>query len=139
VLGGLRWRLAGWVALVVLVFSGITFVVVYRGTGTQLRHQIDQEVAGDASDLAHMLTSAGARSPGRVAGVANRYIRGQPFSASSTLLFALVAGAGTSTNRPELFGGRRPDNGETLAEQRQENRLGQRLLTARDGYSTLPP
>jgi two-component system, OmpR family, sensor kinase len=136
-LSGLRWRLAGWVAFVVLVFSGITFVVVYRGTGTQLRQQIDQEITGDADDLGHVLTSAGVRSPSRLATIANRYVRAQLFSASSTLLFALVPGAGTSTNRPELFGGRLPDNSETLAEQRQENRLGNRLLTARDGYSTL--
>jgi len=43
---GLRWRLVAWVAVVVLICTGITFVAVYRGTGTQLRHQIDQELAG---------------------------------------------------------------------------------------------
>ncbi len=45
---GLRWRLAAWIALVVEAFSAITFVVVYRDTGTQLRHQIDREIAGDS-------------------------------------------------------------------------------------------
>ena len=34
---GLRWRLAGWVALVTLLCTGIAFVAVYSGTGTQLR------------------------------------------------------------------------------------------------------
>ncbi len=135
--GGLRWRLAAWVALVVLISSVITFVAVYRGTATQLRDQIDQEITGDAGELAHALGAAGVRAPRQVAAVANRYVRGQPFSASSTLLFALVPGAATATNRPELFGARLPDNGETAAEQAQENRLGHRLLTARDGYSTL--
>jgi two-component system, OmpR family, sensor kinase len=53
------------------------------------------------------------------------------------LLFASVAGAGTSTNQPELLGLAAADNGETVAEQDQENRLAHRLLTARDGYSTL--
>ena len=33
----------------------ITFVAVYRGTGSQLRHQIDQEIAGDAREFAHTL------------------------------------------------------------------------------------
>ena len=50
-------------------------------------------------------------------------MRDQPFSASSTLLFAIVPGAGTSTNRPELFAHAEPDDGETAAEQAQENRL----------------
>ncbi len=134
---GLRWRLAGWVALVVLLSSGITFVVVYHGTGSQLRHQIDREIEGDTAELAHVLRTAGARSPAKVASAASSYIRGQPFSASSTLLFALIPGAKTSTNRPELFGSERPDNRETPAEQAQENRLAHGLLVARDGYSTL--
>jgi two-component system, OmpR family, sensor kinase len=134
---GLRWRLAGWVALVTLICTGIAFAVVYRGTGTQLRHQIDQEIAGDASELSHNLALADGRSPGRVAAAAKRYVRDQPFSASSTLLFAIVPGAGTSTNRPELFARAKPDNGETANEQDEENRLSEQLLTVPDGYATL--
>jgi signal transduction histidine kinase len=136
-LGGLRWRLAAWVALVVMLSSGITFVAVYRGTRTQLNHQIDREIEGDTGELAQALTAAHVHSPRALAAVASRYIGGQPFSASSTLLFALIPGAHTSTNRPELFGDGRPDNGETAAEQDQENRLAHRLLSAGAGYSTL--
>ena len=44
---------------------------------------------------------------------------------------------GTSTNRPELFGNPEPDNGESAAEQAQENRLSRGLLSAPAGYSTL--
>jgi len=134
---GLRWRLAGWVAVVVLISTGITFVTVYRGTGTQLRHQIDRELAGDASELSHTLASSDDRRPAQVAQRATRYVRAQPFSASSTLLFVIVPGAGTSTNRPELFAHATPDNGETPATQAQENRLSQQLVSAHDGYSTL--
>ncbi len=134
---GLRWRLAAWVALVVLLSSGITFVVVYRGTASQLRKQIDQEIEGDSGELAQALKSSGVRTPAGVSAAAARYIRAQPFSASSTLLFALVPGAPTSTNRPELFGNPAPDNGESAGEQAQENRLSRRLLHAGPGYSTL--
>jgi two-component system, OmpR family, sensor kinase len=134
---GLRWRLAAWIALVVLVCTGITFVAVYRGTGAQLRNQIDREVSGDATDLARNLTLSEDRAPKEVAEAAARYIRGQPFSASSTLLFAIVPRGGTSTNRPELFAGAKPDRGETAAQQAAENRLSTRLLSAGEGYSTL--
>jgi signal transduction histidine kinase len=134
---GLRWRLAGWVAVVVLACIGIAFVAVYRGTGTQVRHQIDSEIAGDASEFAHSLTLAHPHSPQQVAQAATRYVRGQPFSASSTLLFTLVPGAPTSTNNPELFEDGPPDNGETVAAQDHENRLAARLLTVGEGYSTL--
>jgi two-component system OmpR family sensor kinase len=135
---GLRWRLAGWVALVTLICTGIAFVAVYRGTGTQLRHQIDQEIEGDSGELAHNLALAKARTSRQLSEAATRYVRGQPFSASSTLLFAVVPGAGTSTNRTELFSrSGAPDNGETAAEQIQEDGLSAQLLTAGDGYSTL--
>jgi signal transduction histidine kinase len=133
---GLRWRLAGWVALVTLLCTGITFIAIYRGTGTQLRHQIDQELGGDASELSHNLAVANARTAGQLSRAATRYIRDQPFKASSTLLFAVVPGAGTSTNRPELFASS-PDNGETAATQTHEDRLSGRLMTAPNGYSTV--
>jgi signal transduction histidine kinase len=134
---GLRWRLAGWVTLVTLGCTAIVFVAVYRGTGDQLRHQIDSEIAGDSAELAHNLLLARAHTPRELARAATRYIHAQPFSASSTLLFALIPGQAPSTNRPELFGYQVADNDETRAEQEQENRLSARLPVARDGYSTL--
>lgn len=134
---GLRWRLGAWVALVVLVSSAVTFVVVYRGTGSELRHQIDQEIHGDASELSHALSASDDVQPKQVAQRATRYIRAQPFSASSTLLFAIVSGARTSSNRPELFTHAKADHGETVTEQAAENRLAAKLRTVRDGYSTL--
>ncbi len=110
----LRWRLAGWVALVVIASPAITFVAVYRGTGTQLRHQIDSEISGDADELARMRSPPRSRArSGSCATRPPRYIREQPFRASSTLLFVTIPGAGTVTNRPELFGSAKPDNGET--------------------------
>ena len=55
---GLRWRLAAWVAAVVLVCTGITFVAVYRGTGAQLRNQIDREVAGEHFHVDNVIVAA---------------------------------------------------------------------------------
>ena len=133
----LRWRLAAWVTLVTLLCTGIAFVAVYGGTGTQLRHQIDNEISGDARGFADNLALTRGGSPRQVADAARHYVADQPFSASSTLLFALIPGAATSTNRPELFGRATPDEGESEAEQEQENRLSARLLTAGDGYSTV--
>ena len=133
---GLRWRLAGWVALVVLVCTALAFFAVYRGTGTQVRGQIDAEIAGDLADFSHDLALARSRSPAQLLRAADRYVRGRPFSASSTLLFAIVPGAGVATNRPELLRAGPPDEGETLAEQDQENALARKLLAAGEGYAT---
>jgi two-component system OmpR family sensor kinase len=136
--GGLRWRLAGWFVLVTLLCTAIVFVAVYRGTGSQLRGQIDHDLVGDAAELAHNLMAANAHTPREASAAASRYISAQPFSASSTLLFVLVPGAGTSTNRPELFGNPPPDDGETVAAQDQENRMSAQLVVVPDGYTTLP-
>ncbi len=133
---GLRGRLAGWVALVILLCTGISFVAVYRGTGTQLRDQIDTELGGDAGELARSLALARPHSPQAAYRASNRYVRSQPFAATSTLLFTITPGARTSTNRPELFTAEAPDNGETAAQQAEENRLSERLGSASPGYST---
>jgi two-component system, OmpR family, sensor kinase len=135
--GGLRWRLTAWVAVVMLLFAAVIFVAVYRGTATQLRHQIDRALAGDASEFSHNLKLQDEDSPHALAAAATRYVNDQPFGASSTLLFAIIPGAGTSTNQPELLGNAAPDNDETPAEQDQENRLAHRVLSVHDGYSTV--
>jgi two-component system OmpR family sensor kinase len=135
--GGLRWRLTAWVAVVMLLFAAVIFVAVYRGTGTQLRQQIDRGLAGDAGEFSHNLKLLDEDSPQALAAAATRYVHDQPFGASSTLLFAVIPGVGTSTNQPELLGNTAPDNDETPAEQDQENLLAHRVLTAHDGYSTV--
>jgi two-component system OmpR family sensor kinase len=134
---GLRWRLAGWVMLVVLLCTGISFVAVYRGTGTQVRQQIDKELAGDAGDLYHDIVRSHPTTAKHATQAAGEYVRDQSFAASSTVLFVLIPGEATNTNRPELFTQAAPDNGETLAEQSQENELSRNVLRRPDGYATL--
>jgi two-component system OmpR family sensor kinase len=135
---GLRWRLAGWMALVVLICGAISFVAVYHGTGSQLRRQIDTEIAGNASELAKSLKLARPRTARATYEASSRYVSAQPFAAASTLLFSVTPGARTSSNRQELFTKERPDNHETATQQDSENRLSMRLLRSPLGYSTLP-
>jgi two-component system OmpR family sensor kinase len=143
----LRWRLSAWVAAVVLICTAVSFLAVYHGTGTQLRHQVDREIAGDLDEFARAV-SVTDRRPHGAAAAARGYVLGQPFSASSTLQFAIVTSAGRTTkgrgggtetvaNRPELFGQVNSDHSESAFEQAKENRLSHQLLTVHDGYSTL--
>ena len=134
---GLRWRIAAWAAIVILLCLGVAFVAVYRGTGSQLRGQIDSEVKGDINDMQHSLRGSGGSSAADLSQAATQYVRSRPFSSSSTLMFATVQGLGTSTNRPELFRAERPDNGENRSQQERENRLSRQLLAAPTGFSTL--
>lgn len=119
---GLRWRLATWLTLVTLLCTALVFVVVYRGTASQLRHQIDQEIRADSSELVGNIAPVRARTPGGVAATSGRYVRDRSFSASSIMVFVRVPGAPLSTNRPELFA---------------QNRSSAPILTAEEGYSTV--
>lgn len=134
--GSLRWRLTGWVAGVLLVSAAVMFVVVYHHAGDQLRAQIDRDVTGDTSQLTQSLVALAGETPRQIATAAGRYVHGQPFRATSTLLFVLVPGAGTVSNHPDLFGGSSPDDREAAAEQAREDALGRELLIPRLGYTT---
>ncbi len=132
---GLRWRLTAWVAAVLLIASGVVFAVVYINTGTQIRSQIDRDIAGDAAQLEQAVTPLAGRTPKQIAAAANRYVTAQPFSGTSTVLFVLVPGQPTVSNHPEVFGGSRPEDGETAAEQAREDLTGENLRRPRLGYS----
>ena len=118
-----------------LVAAAATFVVVYNTTGSQLRGDIDHDLADDTSQLSQALAPLRGATAEQIVAAAGRYVSAQPYSATSTLLFALVPGASHASNHPELFGAPRPDEGETAVQQARENQAGRRLLVPRLGYS----
>jgi signal transduction histidine kinase len=132
--GGLRWRLTAWVAAIMLLSITAIFIVVYRDTGGELRGQIDRDIASDASQLAQSLTTQRG-SAADIAAAAGRYVRAQPYRATSTLLFVIVPGAETVSSHPELFGASTPDDGESAAQRARENADGRGLRVPRLGYS----
>jgi two-component system, OmpR family, sensor kinase len=134
----LRWRLALSVALLIAISFAITFAAVYRGTGSSLSHQIDREIAGDSGAFSSMLAGTTLHTPAQVQAAAERYARDQPYTGSSTLLFALVPGVAPATNQPELFDlHAHPDTGETQGEQERENVSAAKLQNPAFGYSKL--
>ena len=105
----LRWRLTLWVGGVLLISAALMFVAIYRATGDKLRAQIDRDIAGDARQLEQSLAPFAGQPPSDIALAATRYMDAQPFNATSTLLFVLVPGAGTSLKgRPSASKRSRP-------------------------------
>jgi two-component system OmpR family sensor kinase len=133
---GLRWRLTAWVAGVMIISAAAVFVVVYKNTGSQLRAQVDRDLSGDTAQLTQAVRSLSGRSTAQIAAAASRYIRSQPYSATSTILFAVAPGAPIATNHPEVFGSSPGDLGESRADQAPESAAERRLLAPHDGYST---
>ena len=128
--------MTAWVAGVMVVSAAVVFLVVYQDTGVQLKSEIDQDISGDTIQLLQSVDTLSGQSPARITSAAARYIRAQPYNATSTLLFVLMPGGQHVSNHPELFGGGAPDEGETGAEQAVENVEGRKLLVPHLGYST---
>ncbi|MGH2857345.1 MAG: sensor histidine kinase [Solirubrobacteraceae bacterium] len=133
---GLRWRLVAWVTGVLVAVSAVTLAVVYEQTGTDLRAQVDHDVHGDVTQLSQAVAAMRKEPPDRLAAQIAAYLRAQPFSGASSLLFAVIPGHGTVSNHPELLGGGPPDDGENTGQQRRENALGVGLLSGPTGLST---
>jgi two-component system OmpR family sensor kinase len=133
---GLRWRLTAWVAGVLLVSAAVVFFVVYNDTGSQLKGEIDRDISGDTGQLLQSLQPLRNQGSSRISAAATRYVHGQPYSATSTLLFVLMPGVGTTSNHPEVFGGREAQPGESENDQRIENAEGRALRVPHLGYST---
>jgi two-component system OmpR family sensor kinase len=130
--------LTAWVAGVLVVLAAVVFLVVYQDTGSQLQDEIDRDISGDTSQMVQSLQTLHGKSAARIRAAATVYVRAQSFTATSTILFVLMPGAATASNHPELFGARRPEEGETEAEQLVENAEGRRLEVPRLGYSVAP-
>src|SRR5450755_3639585 len=94
----LRWRLTAWVAGVMLVSAAVIFLVIYQDTGVQLRSQIERDLTGDIGQQAQSVSVLAGKTPAQAAAAARRYVRAQPYRATSTLLFVAVPGARTVSN-----------------------------------------
>jgi signal transduction histidine kinase len=133
----LRWRLvAGFVAAMLVVLA-VVFVLVYEQTGSQLRAQTDSDVSGDVTQLAEAARALRAGSAAVLARRLEGYVRAQPYSSTSSLLFAIVAGRRAISNHPELLSiNANPDQHESAAEQASESAESRALRTGPTGQRT---
>jgi two-component system, OmpR family, sensor kinase len=133
----LRWRLvAGFVATMLVVLA-VVFVLVYEQTGSQLRAQTDSDVRGDVTQLAEAARALRAGSAGELARRLEGYVRAQPYSSTSSLLFAIVAGRRAISNHPELLSiDANPDQRESVAEQARESAESRALRAGPTGQRT---
>lgn len=120
-----------------LITLAVTFIVVYRDTGSQMRTDEDNDVRSDATQLARAMGQSHIDSPTQLLARARAYAGARTYGSSESVLFAIVPGTGATSDYPELFGGP-PDHGETQAEQNRENGVGHELAVPKPGYATQP-
>ena len=131
---GLRAQLTALVAAVMLAAIVVIFILVYTGTGRELRQQIDRDVAGDTGQLAQAIADAPPR-PVAVLQVARTYLRAQPYGSNAALLFVVIPGTGAAFNHPEIVGPSDADGGEHVENERAERGLAARLMVPRLSWS----
>jgi signal transduction histidine kinase len=119
-----------------VISFGAIFFFVYRDTGSQVRSQIERDIADDVTQLGQALRPASGGTPAQIAAAATRYAQAQPYTANPTLLFVLVPGQRPASNHPEVFSSRGPEPGEKPGEQVTENAQSRYLRIPHRGYFT---
>jgi heavy metal sensor kinase len=125
----LRWRLSLALCGVLVLAFVVTFVVVYGEVDSRLRGEIDRTLQAQSAAFTAAVTR-----PGQVVGAATvsararRYVHTQPFSSSSTLLYAIVPGEPITSNHPELL--------DTVAEPPDVTAFARALRSSPPGFST---
>jgi signal transduction histidine kinase len=136
---GLRARLIALIAALLIAALAVTGILVYRGTGAQVRQAVDADLRDDAAAFSGSAIPRGARSPAQVAASARRYLSTQPgFGAKARLFVVRVTGGPVLTNRPELtIGPAAGGESEPAAVQARENAGAAALRSAPPGLATL--
>jgi two-component system OmpR family sensor kinase len=133
---GLRARLTVSIAAILVVAVGVTFLVIYRGTGSTLRARVDTELREELAAFARQGLGQ-AQSPRALAAAGRRYVATQSFGPSARLLILTLADGRIATNDPELLGLKRDLDREDSQTQGREKLETRRLLAAPSGFSTL--
>jgi len=133
---GLRARLAIAIAVILVAALGTAFVATYRGTGTQVQAQIDQDLRQEATAFEQKIPVFRVTRR-RVTRAAQRYIADQiTFTVTPRLYVVRVAGGGMVTNQPEL----NPDTtalGRDVAGPQRESPEVRAVRTAALGFSDI--
>ena len=133
---GLRVRLTVSIAAILVLAVGVTFLVIYRGTGSTLRAQVDSELREEVAAFDRQGLGQ-AQDVGALAAAGRRYMATQAFGPSARLLILKLSDGRIVTNDPELLGLNRDLEREDPQTQQRENRQARLLLAAPTGFSTV--
>ncbi|HSD79801.1 MAG TPA: HAMP domain-containing sensor histidine kinase [Solirubrobacteraceae bacterium] len=100
---GLRAQLALAIALITTLALGLSFVAVYRGTGSRLQDRIDTDLRTQAAEWEQLRATADLGSPAGVGSTARRFISAQRYHPASRVFIVDVAGGAPVSNQPRIL------------------------------------
>ncbi len=113
--GGLRAQLALAIALITALALGLTFLAVYRGTGSRLRDRIDEDLRTQVAEWEQLRAGADLSTPAAVERTARRFIAAQRYHPASRIFVIDVAGGTPVTNQPRILQRELEDDDEAQA------------------------
>jgi two-component system, OmpR family, sensor kinase len=132
----LRARLTLSIAGILVLALAIAFATTYRGTGTQVQHEIDQELRQDVANFSQQAIPRSATTPAEVERGARRYLLQQITFGEAARIFIVHVVGGTTLTRPAIAGLGEP--AATLAHRLPvEPREAVVLRNLRSGYTTV--
>ncbi len=130
---GFRGRLAASIFLILLVALGATFAAVYRGTGSDLRRRIDDDLTSETAAISQQIQAVAPSGQDAVRARANELVASRTFGPTAQVVAISVPGAGVATSQPELLGfAGQDEEGEDSA---AEEGNGVRILSAPPGFA----
>jgi two-component system, OmpR family, sensor kinase len=91
------------IAAVSMCAIGVTFVLLYRGTGARLRAQVDSQLRTQADEWRQALARTPVSDPAGLRRVADRFIAGQSYHSESQVVVVQTAAGDTATNDQEVL------------------------------------
>ena len=101
--GGLRARLAVAIALITALALGLTFLAVYRGTGSRLRDRIDEDLRTQVAEWDQLRAGTDLSTPAAVEQTARRFLDAQRYHPAARIFIIDVAGGTPVTNQPRIL------------------------------------
>lgn len=101
---GLRGKLALSIAVVLLAALGVTYLAVYRGTGSELQSRTETDLEREIETLTGRLAAGDADDPATYRKRADRIASAETFGPNARVISISINGGGTATNQPGLVG-----------------------------------
>jgi hypothetical protein len=101
---GTQGKLALSIAVVLLAALGVTYLAVYRGTGSELQSRTETDLEREIETLTGRLAAGDADDPATYRKRADRIASAETFGPNARVISISINGGGTATNQPGLVG-----------------------------------
>ncbi len=135
--GGLRAQLALAIALITALALGLSFLAVYRGTGSDLRERLDEDLRTQAAEWDQLRARRDLSRPPDVEAAGRAFIAAQRYHPASRIFVVDVAGGTPVSNQPRILELEREHKEEAEGKEHAAVSSGDGVIDAGSGLATV--